>query len=80
MIKDDLIAKLHNLERKEERGGISVNRRREKVSFRYNSEEIAFKETISRRQKMKFMCVKEGDANLKLFHNVVSNRRNRKRV
>ncbi|XP_024023214.1 uncharacterized protein LOC112092134 [Morus notabilis] len=67
------MAKIDHLDRKNETRGPDE---REIVERRLLLEEVLFEEAISWRQKMKTRWVKEGDANTKLFHSLVSNRKN----
>lgn len=77
LIKSELSTKIDFLDRREEGKGLNEERSERKVLRNLGG---IFKELIMWRQKMRLRWVKEGDANSKLFHNVVNNRRNKSSI
>ncbi|EXB80331.1 Outer envelope protein 64 [Morus notabilis] len=76
-----LLAKVMQfLQNKSETRGLEEREKVERRSLRNALEGVVFKDAISWRQKMKTRWVKEGDANTKLFHSLVSNKRNKSTV
>ena len=72
MIEATLYNRLKELDRIESLGNWSEDLRGEKENLKKELNEILVKREISVRQKLKFKCAKEGDANSRLFHRLLS--------
>ncbi|KAK9930230.1 hypothetical protein M0R45_027274 [Rubus argutus] len=67
-VKQELEAKLIEIDLEEGRGGLDDTQRREREALRFQFEELVFKEEAFWRQRAKVEWAREGDGNTRFFH------------
>ena len=73
--KKELLGALNLFDAKEGDLGLSVAEIHERNSVRSQVEHLLSLEKISWRQKLRMLCIKEGDSNTKFFHKVANSHR-----